>query len=135
MNLCLYTGAIINLFSVRYISGHSSYGINHSYKIKVFSISNNCASLPGNSALKRCRGVQTTVFFLAHLTGSSFLCGFLSPPVAQHILCGSSLFFSSSSSVPQVSREGDPFVSTSLEEAIRSIDSAIDSTRRQLFDG
>ncbi|XP_017332074.1 peroxidasin [Ictalurus punctatus] len=37
--------------------------------------------------------------------------------------------------VPQVSREGDPFVSTSLEEAIRSIDSAIDSTRRQLFDG
>ncbi|KAK3563805.1 hypothetical protein QTP86_034530, partial [Hemibagrus guttatus] len=37
--------------------------------------------------------------------------------------------------VPQVSREGDPFVSTSIEEAIRSIDSAIDSTRRQLFDG
>uniref|UniRef100_A0A8C2CWQ8 Peroxidasin n=1 Tax=Cyprinus carpio TaxID=7962 RepID=A0A8C2CWQ8_CYPCA len=37
--------------------------------------------------------------------------------------------------VPQVSREGDPFVSTSLEEAIRSINSAIDSTRRQLFDG
>lgn len=39
------------------------------------------------------------------------------------------------SPVPQVSREGDPFVSTSLEEAIRSINSAIDSTRRQLFDG
>ncbi|XP_053365553.1 peroxidasin [Clarias gariepinus] len=37
--------------------------------------------------------------------------------------------------VPQVSREGDPFVSTSLEEAIRSVDSAIDSTRRHLFDG
>ncbi|XP_057200052.1 peroxidasin homolog isoform X1 [Triplophysa rosa] len=37
--------------------------------------------------------------------------------------------------VPQVSREGDPYVSTSLEEAIRSINSAIDSTRRQLFDG
>ncbi|TSM77386.1 Peroxidasin [Bagarius yarrelli] len=37
--------------------------------------------------------------------------------------------------VPQVSREGDPFVSTSLEEAIRSVDSAIDSTRRRLFDG
>lgn len=34
-----------------------------------------------------------------------------------------------------MSREGDPFVSTSLEEAIRSINSAIDSTRRQLFDG
>lgn len=38
------------------------------------------------------------------------------------------------SSVPEVSREGDPFVSTSLEEAIRSVDSAIDSTRRHLFE-
>ncbi|KAF7704641.1 peroxidasin [Silurus meridionalis] len=37
--------------------------------------------------------------------------------------------------VPQVSREGDPFVTKSIEEAIRSIDSAIDSTRRHLFDG
>ncbi|XP_026789759.3 peroxidasin [Pangasianodon hypophthalmus] len=37
--------------------------------------------------------------------------------------------------VPHISREGDPFVSTSLEEAIRTIDSAIDSTRRTLFDG
>ncbi|XP_062863313.1 peroxidasin homolog [Trichomycterus rosablanca] len=37
--------------------------------------------------------------------------------------------------VPQVSREGDPFVSTSIEEAIRSVNSAIDSTRRHLFDG
>ncbi|KAJ8288623.1 hypothetical protein COCON_G00012820 [Conger conger] len=37
--------------------------------------------------------------------------------------------------VPQVSRNGDVFVATSLEEAIRSVDSAIDSTRRHLFDG
>ncbi|XP_017546292.1 peroxidasin [Pygocentrus nattereri] len=37
--------------------------------------------------------------------------------------------------VPQVSREGDPFVSTSIQEAIRSVDSAIDSTRRHLFNG
>ncbi|KAG7465745.1 hypothetical protein MATL_G00156750 [Megalops atlanticus] len=37
--------------------------------------------------------------------------------------------------VPQVSRDGDVFVATSLEEAIRSVDSAIDSTRRHLFDG
>ncbi|XP_064190296.1 peroxidasin isoform X1 [Anguilla rostrata] len=37
--------------------------------------------------------------------------------------------------VPQVSRTGDVFVATSLEEAIRSVDSAIDSTRRHLFDG
>ncbi|XP_028827112.1 peroxidasin [Denticeps clupeoides] len=37
--------------------------------------------------------------------------------------------------VPPVSREGDPFVRSSIEEAIRSIDSAINSTRRHLFDG
>ncbi|KAK1792924.1 hypothetical protein P4O66_001649 [Electrophorus voltai] len=37
--------------------------------------------------------------------------------------------------VPPVSREGDPFVSTSLQEAIHSVDSAIDSTRRHLFSG
>ncbi|KAG5266124.1 hypothetical protein AALO_G00250040 [Alosa alosa] len=37
--------------------------------------------------------------------------------------------------VPQVSREGDPFVDRSIEEAIRSVNSAIDSTRRHLFDG
>ncbi|XP_026871157.2 peroxidasin [Electrophorus electricus] len=37
--------------------------------------------------------------------------------------------------VPPVSREGDPFVSTSLQEAIHSVDSAIDSTRRRLFSG
>uniref|UniRef100_A0A3P8UDY7 Peroxidasin n=1 Tax=Cynoglossus semilaevis TaxID=244447 RepID=A0A3P8UDY7_CYNSE len=37
--------------------------------------------------------------------------------------------------VPAVSREGDLFVSTSIEQAIRSVDSAIESTRRRLFDG
>uniref|UniRef100_H3CS91 Peroxidasin n=1 Tax=Tetraodon nigroviridis TaxID=99883 RepID=H3CS91_TETNG len=34
-----------------------------------------------------------------------------------------------------VSREGDTFVSTSIEQAIRNVDSAIESTRRRLFDG
>uniref|UniRef100_A0A665TXX2 Ig-like domain-containing protein n=1 Tax=Echeneis naucrates TaxID=173247 RepID=A0A665TXX2_ECHNA len=34
-----------------------------------------------------------------------------------------------------VSREGDTFVSTSIEQAIRDVDSAIESTRRRLFDG
>lgn len=38
-------------------------------------------------------------------------------------------------SVPAVSREGDTFVSTSIEQAIRNVDSAIESTRRRLFDG
>ncbi|XP_035767871.1 peroxidasin homolog [Neolamprologus brichardi] len=37
--------------------------------------------------------------------------------------------------VPAVSREGDTFVSTSIEQAIRTVDSAIESTRRRLFDG
>lgn len=37
--------------------------------------------------------------------------------------------------VPAVSREGDTFVSTSIEQAIRNVDSAIESTRRRLFDG
>uniref|UniRef100_H2MU80 Peroxidasin n=1 Tax=Oryzias latipes TaxID=8090 RepID=H2MU80_ORYLA len=37
--------------------------------------------------------------------------------------------------VPAVSREGDTFVSTSIEQAIRDVDSAIESTRRRLFDG
>uniref|UniRef100_A0A8C9T7P2 Peroxidasin n=1 Tax=Scleropages formosus TaxID=113540 RepID=A0A8C9T7P2_SCLFO len=37
--------------------------------------------------------------------------------------------------VPQVSRDGDLFVATSIQEAIRNVDSAIDSTRRHLFDG
>uniref|UniRef100_I3K0N8 Peroxidasin n=1 Tax=Oreochromis niloticus TaxID=8128 RepID=I3K0N8_ORENI len=32
-------------------------------------------------------------------------------------------------------REGDTFVSTSIEQAIRNVDSAIESTRRRLFDG
>ncbi|XP_066570686.1 peroxidasin isoform X1 [Amia ocellicauda] len=36
--------------------------------------------------------------------------------------------------VPQISRNGDPFVATSIREAIQSVDSAIDSTRRHLFD-
>lgn len=39
------------------------------------------------------------------------------------------------STVPAVSREGDTFVSTSIEQAIRTVDSAIESTRRRLFDG
>uniref|UniRef100_A0A7N8WQH5 Peroxidasin n=1 Tax=Mastacembelus armatus TaxID=205130 RepID=A0A7N8WQH5_9TELE len=34
-----------------------------------------------------------------------------------------------------VSREGDTFVSSSIEQAIRNVDSAIESTRRHLFDG
>uniref|UniRef100_H2S2E8 Peroxidasin n=1 Tax=Takifugu rubripes TaxID=31033 RepID=H2S2E8_TAKRU len=34
-----------------------------------------------------------------------------------------------------ISREGDTFVSTSIEQAIRNVDSAIESTRRRLFDG
>uniref|UniRef100_A0A8C5CT37 Peroxidasin n=1 Tax=Gadus morhua TaxID=8049 RepID=A0A8C5CT37_GADMO len=37
--------------------------------------------------------------------------------------------------VPAVSREGDTFVSSSIEQAIRNVDSAIESTRRRLFDG
>uniref|UniRef100_A0A7N8X7U1 Peroxidasin n=1 Tax=Mastacembelus armatus TaxID=205130 RepID=A0A7N8X7U1_9TELE len=37
--------------------------------------------------------------------------------------------------VPAVSREGDTFVSSSIEQAIRNVDSAIESTRRHLFDG
>uniref|UniRef100_A0AAV2JCT5 Peroxidase n=1 Tax=Knipowitschia caucasica TaxID=637954 RepID=A0AAV2JCT5_KNICA len=37
--------------------------------------------------------------------------------------------------VPAVSREGDSFVSTSIQQAIRNVDSAIESTRRRLFDG
>ncbi|XP_054894270.1 peroxidasin isoform X1 [Poeciliopsis prolifica] len=37
--------------------------------------------------------------------------------------------------VPAISREGDTFVSTSIEQAIRTVDSAIESTRRRLFDG
>uniref|UniRef100_A0A8C4F3R0 Peroxidasin n=1 Tax=Dicentrarchus labrax TaxID=13489 RepID=A0A8C4F3R0_DICLA len=37
--------------------------------------------------------------------------------------------------VPAISREGDTFVSTSIEQAIRNVDSAIESTRRRLFDG
>ncbi|XP_024116963.1 peroxidasin isoform X4 [Oryzias melastigma] len=37
--------------------------------------------------------------------------------------------------VPAVSREGDTFVSTSIQQAIRNVDSAIESTRRRLFDG
>uniref|UniRef100_A0A3Q2QIY6 Peroxidasin n=1 Tax=Fundulus heteroclitus TaxID=8078 RepID=A0A3Q2QIY6_FUNHE len=37
--------------------------------------------------------------------------------------------------VPAISREGDTFVSTSIEQAIRNVDSAIESTRRSLFDG
>ncbi|XP_023663422.2 peroxidasin isoform X1 [Paramormyrops kingsleyae] len=37
--------------------------------------------------------------------------------------------------VPQVSRNGDLFVATSIQEAIRNVDSAIDSTRRELFHG
>ncbi|XP_077587554.1 peroxidasin [Stigmatopora nigra] len=37
--------------------------------------------------------------------------------------------------VPAVSRQGDTFVTTSLEQAIRNVDSAIESTRRRLFDG
>uniref|UniRef100_A0AAQ5Y2R0 Ig-like domain-containing protein n=1 Tax=Amphiprion ocellaris TaxID=80972 RepID=A0AAQ5Y2R0_AMPOC len=32
-------------------------------------------------------------------------------------------------------KEGDTFVSTSIEQAIRNVDSAIESTRRRLFDG
>ncbi|XP_050958877.1 peroxidasin homolog [Labeo rohita] len=55
--------------------------------------------------------------------------------VARNSIGYSSLSMVLTVQVPQVSREGDPFVSTSLEEAIRSINSAIDSTRRQLFDG
>uniref|UniRef100_A0A8C9ZPM8 Peroxidasin n=1 Tax=Sander lucioperca TaxID=283035 RepID=A0A8C9ZPM8_SANLU len=35
----------------------------------------------------------------------------------------------------KISREGDTFVSTSIELAIRNVDSAIESTRRRLFDG
>uniref|UniRef100_A0A8C5HXK5 Ig-like domain-containing protein n=1 Tax=Gouania willdenowi TaxID=441366 RepID=A0A8C5HXK5_GOUWI len=34
-----------------------------------------------------------------------------------------------------ISREGDTFVTSSIEQAIRNVDSAIESTRRQLFDG
>ncbi|CAB1335023.1 unnamed protein product, partial [Coregonus sp. 'balchen'] len=34
-----------------------------------------------------------------------------------------------------VSRQGDTFVTSSIEEAIRNVDSAIESTRRHLFDG
>uniref|UniRef100_A0A4W5MMV8 Peroxidasin n=1 Tax=Hucho hucho TaxID=62062 RepID=A0A4W5MMV8_9TELE len=37
--------------------------------------------------------------------------------------------------VPPVSRQGDTFVTSSIEEAIRNVDSAIESTRRHLFDG
>uniref|UniRef100_A0A3B5M4J2 Peroxidasin n=1 Tax=Xiphophorus couchianus TaxID=32473 RepID=A0A3B5M4J2_9TELE len=37
--------------------------------------------------------------------------------------------------VPAISREGDTFVTTSIEQAIRTVDSAIESTRRRLFDG
>lgn len=37
--------------------------------------------------------------------------------------------------VPEVSREGDTFVTTSIQQAIRNVDSAIESTRRRLFDG
>uniref|UniRef100_A0A1A8LEU1 Peroxidasin homolog n=2 Tax=Nothobranchius pienaari TaxID=704102 RepID=A0A1A8LEU1_9TELE len=37
--------------------------------------------------------------------------------------------------IPAISREGDTFVSTSIEQAIRNVDSAIESTRRRLFDG
>uniref|UniRef100_A0A8C7KJX8 Peroxidasin n=1 Tax=Oncorhynchus kisutch TaxID=8019 RepID=A0A8C7KJX8_ONCKI len=37
--------------------------------------------------------------------------------------------------VPPMSRQGDTFVTSSIEEAIRNVDSAIESTRRHLFDG
>uniref|UniRef100_A0A8B9I269 Peroxidasin n=1 Tax=Astyanax mexicanus TaxID=7994 RepID=A0A8B9I269_ASTMX len=46
-----------------------------------------------------------------------------------------SIGYSSASMVLTVQGTGDSYVSTSLEEAIRSIDRAIDSTRRHLFDG
>ena len=36
--------------------------------------------------------------------------------------------------VPDVSRNGDPFVATSIVEAIATVDRAINSTRTHLFD-
>lgn len=36
--------------------------------------------------------------------------------------------------VPDVSRTGDPFVATSIVEAIATVDRAINSTRTHLFD-
>lgn len=36
--------------------------------------------------------------------------------------------------VPNVSRNGDPFVATSIVEAIATVDRAINSTRTHLFD-
>lgn len=36
--------------------------------------------------------------------------------------------------VPNVSRNGDPFVQTSIVEAIATVDRAINSTRTHLFD-
>lgn len=36
--------------------------------------------------------------------------------------------------VPDVSRNGDPYVATSIVEAIATVDRAINSTRTHLFD-
>lgn len=48
---------------------------------------------------------------------------FFSPVICVHVFL-----------VPDVSRNGDPYVATSIVEAIATVDRAINSTRTHLFD-
>ncbi|XP_069091955.1 peroxidasin homolog [Pleurodeles waltl] len=54
--------------------------------------------------------------------------------VARNTIGYSSVSMVLSVHVPEVSRTGDPFVATSIIEAIATVDRAINSTRRRLFD-
>ncbi|XP_028652751.2 peroxidasin isoform X1 [Erpetoichthys calabaricus] len=88
-------------------------------------------------------GVQVTQSGKFHISPDGFLVIHDAGPADQgryECIARNTIGYSSASMVltvlvPEISRNGDPFVATSIRAAIDSIDSAIDSTRRNLFDG